>query len=118
MDIFDHAKSELEFSGESKAVINSYLNCIEVMQDLKRNGVSVNEALVNIAKLMMMQNITELSSDPDEWELAGPSQNIWQSKRNAEAFSTDGGRTYYILSERDMDPNSIHVAKPRSINND
>ena len=55
-----------------------------------------------------------LTDDPYEWQyhgedLWGSKEGIWQNKRNSEAFSNDGGQTYYLLSEND--PNLLHISK-------
>jgi hypothetical protein len=63
-----------------------------------------------------------LTDDPKEWvqheESIFPGQDgCWQNKRRGEAFSTDGGKTYYLLSEggNQNNPNPIHYSMPHIV---
>lgn len=55
------------------------------------------------ARLMRYEPLTPLTNDPDEWmpveEEAAGETSLWQSGRNPEAFSSDGGKTHYTLSD-------------------
>jgi hypothetical protein len=113
--LMEHARGELLLLGESERTISAYLDVIQAFSDMSGVGSAPSEVIPIILKLLYFKNITPLTTDPAEWEevgsASGRTKNLWQSKRDPEAFSTDGGKTYYILSERDIDPNSIHVSE-------
>lgn len=50
-------------------------------------------------KVINFKPLTPLSDDPTEWMEV--SENIWQSRRQSDAFSTDGGKTFYTLEDRE-----------------
>lgn len=54
-----------------------------------------------LGRLLRFENLAPLTDDPGEWnnvsDMAG--HEMWQSRRCAEAFSSDGGKTYWLLSE-------------------
>lgn len=59
-------------------------------------------------------HIAPLTDDPDEWlHVDG---DIWQSRQCAEAFSNDGGKTYYLLSEggHNLHREPLHTSVPRA----
>lgn len=117
--LIDHARNELNLLGESERNISAYIDVLQALSDINQLGISPEEAMSTVTKLLYFKNVTPLTANPDEWVEVGKNtgmpNNLWQSKRDPEAFSMDGGRTYYILSERDIDPNSIHVSLPRSL---
>lgn len=55
--------------------------------------------------LLNFGTLSPLSDDPDEWVDQSETSGVplWQSRRNPEAFSEDGGRSYYVVDERDGD---------------
>lgn len=114
MNRIDHARTELQMIGKSTRVTNLYLDTISTIGDIMDEGQGVMEIVETISKLMYWQTLSPLTDSPDEWTNIGDSigkpLNMWQSTRCPEAFSTDGGKTYYLLSEREVDPNAIHVA--------
>ncbi len=61
--------------------------------------------------MLQFKNLRPLTNNPDEWMDVG--DNCWQSCRNPEAFSLNGGITYYLLSEGGTmdDPNPSHETK-------
>lgn len=48
-------------------------------------------------KLANFQNLKPISSNSDEWNQV--SGDTWQSKRRSDAFSRNGGKTWYYLDE-------------------
>src|SRR3546814_7005887 len=72
--------------------------------------------------LLNMRNLSPLTNNPDEWYKHTPDtwdgvNHVWQSKRNSEAFSTDGGLTYTLLSEpkSDLDANGGELPLHRTM---
>lgn len=98
-----HAKLELELLGEDEETINGYLEIFRAWSKMGHSGGSASIAIPVINALLMFKNLTPLTDDPDEWNMIDADQwgagQGWQSRRNPEAFSTDGGKTYYLLSE-------------------
>lgn len=104
-NLVTHAKRELELLGEEPDVIKGYLKVIQAFADMDHSGVSSSVAIPVIHELLQFKNLTPLTNDPDEWvfhgeDIAGVPGGVWQNRRNSEAFSHNGGLTYYLLSER------------------
>lgn len=102
--IVAHARKELELLGEDYDTIEGYLRVIKAFSDMRHSGGSASMAIPIINSLLLFKHLTPLTDASDEWNEVTdhgwePGLSIWQSKRNPEAFSTDGGKTYYLLSE-------------------
>jgi hypothetical protein len=101
MSLVEHAKRELALlgSGEDDFGFNDcIIKSIEAFAVYGHSGGSASVAIPLINELLQFKNLTPLTDDPSEWNEVG--KETWQSSRNPEAFSTDGGRTYSLLSER------------------
>lgn len=103
-NLVKHAKKELELLGEDEETVNGYLEVFRAFGKMGHSGGSAAIAIPVINALLMGKNLTPLTDDPAEWMVINKDQwdsknDIWQSTRNSEAFSTDGGKTYYLLSE-------------------
>lgn len=92
-----HARVELERLGEEPDVIQGYLKVIQAFADMGHSGGSASVAIPTINTLLQFHNLTPLTNDGQEWMYVG--EGMWQNKRNSEAFSEDGGSTYWLLSE-------------------
>lgn len=114
-NLVDHAKRELDIL-ESKGGHDEELNriiveCIEKFVEYDHSGGSASWAIPVLNDLLQFKNLSPLTDDPDEWmqvktgELHYRGYNVWQNRRNSEAFSHDGGQTYYLLSNRSSDQN-------------
>lgn len=100
-----HARRELTIIGEDQDTIDGLLKVVKAFADMGHSGTSAHFASLYLDKLLRYQPLSDLTDNPDEWidrhaegMSAGP---CWQSVRNPEAFSTDGGKTYTLLSERE-----------------
>jgi len=104
MDLLSHARTELASMGEEPEIIEWYIGVLEKFVDLEHSGASLEITSNVLFRLMQFKNLTPLTNDPDEWldvsAYTKEKDPVWQSKRNMEAFSHDGGETYYILSEK------------------
>jgi hypothetical protein len=103
-NLVKHAKKELELLGEDEETVNGYLEVFRAFGKMGHSGGSAAIAIPVINALLMGKNLTPLTDDPAEWihheeNVWGRPGGIYQSARNSEAFSTDGGKTYYLLSE-------------------
>lgn len=101
----EHAKMELEILGEDPDVIDWYLKVIDAFREYGHSGGSASVAIPTLNALLQFQNLSPLTNNPDEWmhieKDVAAIDILWQSRRNPEAFSNDGGKTYTLLSERD-----------------
>lgn len=61
------------------------------------SGLSHSWALDLFTRLANFQVLTPLTNDPAEWMEVGP--KLWQSKRQSDAFSEDGGATWYSVDD-------------------
>lgn len=91
-----HARRELELIGEEPETIDDYLRvvrafCSTDISDVPGISVSV------LTSLLLGQNLAPITDNPQDWIKVGP--NTWQNRRNGEAFSENGGTSYYLLSE-------------------
>jgi hypothetical protein len=103
-NLVEHARVELELIGEEPDTIDGYLKVLQAFADMGHSGGSTSVAIPVLFKLLCQKNLGPLTDDPNEWifhdkNTYGSGQDLWQNKRNGEAFSLDAGKTYYIISE-------------------
>lgn len=100
-NLVEHARTELALIGEESETVEGYLNVIQAFADMGHSGGSASVAIPTIAALLQFKNLKPLTDDPDEWRNVSDQSGyeLWQSRRNSEAFSDDGGATYWLLSE-------------------
>jgi hypothetical protein len=103
-NLVNHAKHELELLNEDPETVRGYLKVIQAFASARHSGGSAVMAMMVINRLLHFKNLTPLTNDPFEWEYHNPviwgdEKGIWQNRRNSEAFSSDGGQTYRLLSE-------------------
>ena len=90
-----HAKRELELAGAMEDW-PLYRDIIKVFASQGHSGGSASVVIPNLNKLLQFQNLSPLTSKPEEWTEVG--EGVWQSKRNPSIFSKDGGATWYALN--------------------
>jgi hypothetical protein len=102
-NLVQHAERELKAIGEEQDFIDGYLRILTVFSDMGHSGGSASVFIPTLQRLFNFQNLGPLTNDPEEWMdvtgLTADGEQFWQSKRCADAFSTDGGQTYYVLSD-------------------
>jgi hypothetical protein len=119
-NLVNHARHELELVGEDETTIEGYLRVIQAFADMNHSGGSAFVAIPVINELLQFRNLKPLTNNPDEWVFHGPQTwgaegGVWQNKRNSEAFSHDGGKTYYLLSSKnDTGVFPLHTAEEAS----
>jgi hypothetical protein len=96
-NLVDHARRELEIVGEEPDFVKGYLNVIQAFADMGHSGGSASVAIPVINELLQFKNLSPLTDRISEWNEV--SVGLWQNSRNSEAFSENGGITYYLLSE-------------------
>ncbi|MFF7527316.1 hypothetical protein [Streptomyces pseudovenezuelae] len=114
-----HARRELRIIGEDPDTITGLCRVVQAFADMGHSGGSAHFASLYLDKLLRYQPLSELTDDPGEWldrhaEGMTPVP-MWQSTRNPEAFSTDAGKTYTLLSEQkaagDLATTPLHRSK-------
>jgi hypothetical protein len=117
-NLVDHARRELELIGEEPETIKGYLNVVQAFADMGHSGGSASVAIPVIHELLQFKNLRPITNDPAEWmfhgaDTWGAEGGVWQNIRNGEAFSHDGGKTYYLLSEggNDKNRNPLHTSE-------
>lgn len=107
-NLVDHARKELSLVETDPWIIEGICNVIQAFADMGHSGGSASIVIPMINDLLQYKNLYPLTDDPAEWNEVG--QNMWQNSRNSEAFSTDGGKNYYLISE-DGQPSHVSQAK-------
>ncbi|WP_053065409.1 hypothetical protein [Micromonospora sp. RV43] len=106
MSLVEHARRELELSGqfaEDPAYAQSIVAAVSAFASYGHSGGSAACAREQINTLLGFGTLSPLTDDPEDWvDVAEQSgHTLWQCRRNPEAFSEDGGKTYYLLSDRE-----------------
>ena len=102
-NLVEHARKELELVGEEQDIIDWFCRVIEEFSSAGHSGASAMICIPMLSELLQFKNLKPLTDDPDEWQDVSSymmDNPTWQNRRNSEAFSEDGGKTYYLLSER------------------
>lgn len=92
-----HARHEMELLGCNEEDIVQMCSIVSAFADVGASGGQASWMIPVLYKLLCFENLTDLTNDPKEW--IQHEEFLWQSTRRAEAFSHDGGRHYYLLSE-------------------
>lgn len=103
--LLEHARRELQLAGlfDSSSdyggmLGTSIMALIEKFSDEGHSGYSAAQTIRIFARLADFKNLTPLTRDPGEW-MEVEAGATWQSTRNSEAFSRDGGASYYLADE-------------------
>jgi hypothetical protein len=119
MSLVEHARRELTLIGEDSETIEGYLKVVQAFSAMGHSG-GASVAIPVLNQLFQFKNLAPLTDDPAEWmhhsePVWGGKGGIWQNIRNSEAFSSDGGKTYWLLSEgassQNMEP--LHKSEKR-----
>lgn len=116
-----HARRELELLGEDEDVIEWMVRTVAAFASYGHSGGSASILIFTLHDLLQFKNLTPLTDDPKEWirhtPEVFPPDGVWQNARNGEAFSNDGGKTYYLLSEGGSDKNRgpLHTSVKKEI---
>lgn len=107
--LHEHAQRELMLVGEDQDVIEVILRIVDEVDSLADSGPSLFGLVDYLRKLLDFRPLTPLTSASEEWidRSAITSSPLWQAVRYPQAFSTDGGTTYWLTDDRSTG------AKPR-----
>ena len=120
MTLVEHARRELDLCGqtaEDPEYAASLIKAVEAFASYDgHSGGSMMAAVEQLGRLLRFQPLSPLTADPAEWfnhgEM-GAQAYLWQSKRQPSVFSTDGGRTWYDMDERNEHGGRVmHVSVP------
>ena len=112
-NIAGHAWDELNRVGAFTADYDFYggmtgravMDLVDVFVEQGHSGMSGSLVADAFHRLVMFKPLGPLTDDPDEWvEVA---DGLWQSRRQPQAFSQDGGKTYRLNDDRD----TIHASE-------
>ncbi len=117
MSLVDHARRELELCGqfdEDPAYAQSLVAAVAAFASYGHSGGSAGCGIDQLTTLLRFEPLSPLTSDPAEWVGVGEQDGkpLFQSARRSEAFSVDGGRTYYLLSDRERGERRLRRAWP------
>jgi len=78
------------------------MKLIRVFAEEGHSGFSASMAISLFSRLASWKPLTPITNNPDEWNdvsnLCANGKPLWQSKKDSECFSEDGGETYYNLN--------------------
>lgn len=109
-NLTDHANRELRLAGlfdddsdYDGDLGRSTMELMDVFSKQGHSGMSAHMVVDLFTKLAMFKNLTPLTSDSSEWTDRSDEsgQPFWQNKRRSSTFSTDGGKTWYDLEDKD-----------------
>ena len=99
-NLVKHARRELEIAGIPQEDRDLLLPMVEKFASYGHSGGSASWFIAALVRLLQFENLADLTTNPDEWtQVSEEDGGVWQCSRNPEAFSQDGGKTYYLLSE-------------------
>lgn len=113
-NLVDHARRELAIIGEDEWTTEGVVKIIRAFADMGHSGGSAYAVTEYLERLLRFQPLTDITDDPEDWihhgeDVWGEPGGIWQCRRNGEAFSRDGGKTYYLVGERAADDPDLEV---------
>lgn len=116
-NLVKHAIFELDAIGEhDEWMRRGVLDLVRTFAAQGHSGFSAAHMVGVLERLLRFQPLSPLTDSPSEWMGVdgGPdmSTTTWQSRRQSEAFSQDGGKTYYLLSECEGSQRPMHTSAP------
>jgi hypothetical protein len=112
VDLIKHARRELTIRGETEEVIQAYLDVIKAFIKLQELVPAKQNADETVMLLVNGLLLTPLTDWPNDWYVHS-SENyhgfgqLWQSKRNMRAFSSDQGKTFYTIGPGSRNNNTL-----------
>jgi len=103
MTLEEHARSELGrlgwLSGDNIQSGQAMLDAVIAFSKGGWSGGSAPFGIAIVNDLLNYRPLGPLTSDDREWQYVHDDPDCWQSRRRPDAFSEDGGLTYYCLDE-------------------
>lgn len=92
-----HAIVELSLIKEEPKIVLWYVSVLEAYNAMNLTEEASDHCLRTLNRLIRYENLAPLTDEPLEWVKVG--DNIWQSIRNYDAYSNNGGKTFKLHSE-------------------
>jgi len=92
-----HAIVELSLIKEEPKVVLWYVSILEAYNAMNLTEEASDHCLETLTRLIRYENLAPLTDEPLEWVKVG--DDIWQSIRNYDAYSNNGGKTFKLHSE-------------------
>ena len=108
MSLTTHARNELERAGlfdddsdYGGMLGDAVLVVVEVFSKQGHSGFSAAMTIDILSKVLSYKVLTPITSDPNEWnDVSGlTGEPMWQSARQPDLFSKDGGKTWYSVND-------------------
>lgn len=80
------------------------MELVEVFAEQGHSGMSASIVIDLLRKVLAFEPLSPLTDDPAEWMEF--TDGLWQSRRQGQAFSKDGGKTYRLQDDR----GTLHTA--------
>lgn len=112
MNLLEHAQRELDLLNEDEPMKSHLLELVKTFASGGHSGGSAMYAIIRLNQLLQYQNLTPITSKPEEWFYHGETTSghpggLWQNIRNPAVFSKDAGVTWYNLDEKGMLPKDV-----------
>jgi hypothetical protein len=92
-----HAIVELSLIKEEPKIILWYVSVLEAYNIMQLTEEASDHCLETLTRLIRYENLAPLTDEPMEWVKVA--DDMWQSIRNYDAFSNNGGKTFKLHSE-------------------
>lgn len=102
-NLVSHAVRELDAIGCEEGDFTGrkeVLDLVKVFASQGHSGSSASWVIAVLTRLLRFEALGPLTDDPEEWHEVG--EGLWQSRRQSDAFSKDGGKTYKHLGSEDV----------------
>jgi len=102
-NLVQHTIRELDLIGEDETadydgmIRDAVLDIVRTFARQGHSGYSAAYTLSLIQRLLAFEPLSPLTDDPADW--VNVADNLWQCRRQSAAFSHDGGKTYYLVSD-------------------
>lgn len=108
-----HARRELELAGNDPETVDAVCAVVQAFTDFGHSEGSALWTVETLERLLRFKPLSDLTANPAEWtyicDERTNGEELWQSQRDSEAFSHDGGVTYYLLSEKEAASGDLAV---------
>jgi hypothetical protein len=112
-DLSKHAIGELSLIKEDPKIILWYVSVIEAFNIMQLPQEAADHCVATLTQLLRYGNLAPLTDEPKEWIQIG--DELWQSIRNRDAFSNNGGKTYKLYSENnDVEHETLKTGEDRA----
>lgn len=95
-NLMKHARQELALLNNGSDIDEPLLQMVQIFSDMGHSGSSAEYCRGALNELLAFRNLSPLTDDPEEWE---KHSDVWQNRRRSEAFSSDEGKSYWLLSD-------------------